>query len=147
MREMLDVTNALADANRVRLLAACRKGERCVCQLIELLGLAPSTVSKHLTILKQAGLLESRKDGRWMHYRLATDTSKAARLALNWVLRLLDGDPRIHADDRALRRILNTDPTVLCLRQRVGAAGCCEPRSRSPEGSSALARVRAAERN
>jgi AhpD family alkylhydroperoxidase len=45
-------------------------GELCVCQMIELLGLAPSTVSKHISILRPAELLESRKDGRWIYYRL-----------------------------------------------------------------------------
>jgi DNA-binding transcriptional ArsR family regulator len=45
-------------------------GELCVCQIIELLGLVPSTVSKHMSILKQAGLVENRKEARWMYYRL-----------------------------------------------------------------------------
>ena len=47
--------------------------ELCVCQIVELLGLAPSTVSKHLAILKQARLVDSRKEGRWMFYRLADE--------------------------------------------------------------------------
>ena len=62
---------ALSDSTRVRLLHALRGGELCVCQLIELVGLSPSTVSKHLSILRDAGLVDSRKDGRWVHYRLA----------------------------------------------------------------------------
>ena len=71
MREFIDINKALSDESRVRALLALRDQELCVCQLIELLGLAPSTVSKHMTILKQAGLVEGRKDGRWIYYRLA----------------------------------------------------------------------------
>ncbi len=65
------VLKALADENRVRILTALRPKELCVCQIVELLGLAPSTVSKHMAILKQARLVDSRKESRWMFYRLA----------------------------------------------------------------------------
>jgi ArsR family transcriptional regulator len=61
MREFVNITKALSDSNRVRTLLALRKGELCVCQITELFGLAPSTISKHLSILAQAGLVESRK--------------------------------------------------------------------------------------
>ena len=70
MREFMNITGALGDETRVRTLLALRKGELCVCQITELFGLAPSTVSKHLSILYQAGLVEARKEGRWMYYRL-----------------------------------------------------------------------------
>ena len=71
MKESLRVFGALSDENRVRMLLALRHGELCVCQLIELMGLSPSTVSKHLSILRDAGLLDSRKEGRWVYYRMA----------------------------------------------------------------------------
>ena len=75
MRDLMAVIKALADENRVRVLLAVQGRELCVCQIVELLGLAPSTVSKHLSILHQARLLESRKDGRWMFYRAAGEDS------------------------------------------------------------------------
>ena len=71
MKEALQVFGALSDESRLRLWMALRHGELCVCQLIELMGLSPSTVSKHLSILRAAGLLDSRKEGRWVYYRLA----------------------------------------------------------------------------
>jgi DNA-binding transcriptional ArsR family regulator len=58
MREFMNITKALADENRVRALLALRHGELCVCQITEFFGLAPSTMSKHLSVLYQAGLLE-----------------------------------------------------------------------------------------
>ena len=84
------VAKALADENRVRVLLTLCGRELCVCQIIEMLGLAPSTVSKHMAILKQARLVESRKEGRWMFYRLAgEDAPTEAREATALVSRLL----------------------------------------------------------
>ena len=81
------ITKALSDENRVRTLLALGGRELCVCQIVELLGLAPSTVSKHMSILANARLVESRQDGRWRYYRLAgiearqgTDEEKAVGL-------------------------------------------------------------------
>ena len=62
MRELMNVTRALSDESRVRILGALRGGELCVCQIVMLLGLAPSTVSKHLLLLRMAGLIEPRRD-------------------------------------------------------------------------------------
>ncbi|MDR3503774.1 MAG: metalloregulator ArsR/SmtB family transcription factor [Legionella sp.] len=71
MEHILTIARALADENRVRLLLALRDKEVCVCQLIELLQLAPSTVSKHMSILKQARLMTGKKKGRWMYLLVA----------------------------------------------------------------------------
>ena len=73
MLETLNITKALSDENRIRALMMLTGGELCVCQIIEMLGLAPSTVSKHMSILRQAGLVETRKEGRWIYYRLSKD--------------------------------------------------------------------------
>ena len=129
MRELTAVTRALDDEGRVRILAALRGGELCVCQVVELLELAPSTVSRHLALLRQAGLVEKRKAGRWIHYRLAGEDGPAvARGALSWVLSACADERRIAEDAARLERILELDPEVLCERQR---AGCASPRERS----------------
>lgn len=118
MREVLAITKALADPNRLRLLAALRGGERCVCQLIELLGLAGSTVSKHLAILYQAGLVVSRKKERWVYYRLPDETAPlAVRGVLGWLESSLAGDATVADDQRRLTQILQEDPSELCRRQ------------------------------
>ncbi len=118
MKDFMSVAKALADENRVRALMFLRAGELCVCQIIEMLGLAPSTVSKHLTILHQAGLIESRKDGRWIYYRLAERGAPAAvRGAIRWVREALDAEPRIIADGRLLRRVQK--------RSREDLSACC----------------------
>ncbi|MFH1918461.1 MAG: metalloregulator ArsR/SmtB family transcription factor [Planctomycetota bacterium] len=121
MRDFMAVVRALADENRVRALLALRERELCLCQIIELLGLAPSTVSKHMTILKQARLVDSRKNGRWNYYRLADeDVPVEAKEALAWLYKSLSGDPRIGEDNARLRQILKLEPEALCRRQAGG---------------------------
>jgi ArsR family transcriptional regulator, arsenate/arsenite/antimonite-responsive transcriptional repressor len=118
MRELMNITKALADENRVRTLLALRRGELCVCQITELFGLAPSTISKHLSILQQAGLVDSRKDGRWIYYRLPDgDASALARKATAWVTQSLERDPKIMNDAVELKKIAKLDPAEICKRQ------------------------------
>lgn len=118
MRGLMAVTKALADENRVRILMALRPEELCVCQIVELLGLAPSTVSKHMAILKQARLVDSRKEGRWMFYRLAEDEVPAeAKQMTSLVAQLLADDPQSREDAKQLRRILKMERDDLCRKQ------------------------------
>ncbi len=118
MRDFMNITKALADENRVRTLLALRKGELCVCQITELFGLAPSTVSKHLSILFQAGLVESRKDGRWIYYQLpGRKAPVVVREALDWIENALADDSHALEDNQQLKRILKQDPADLCKRQ------------------------------
>lgn len=120
---MTDLGKALSDPNRIRALMALRRGERCVCQLIELLGLAPSTVSKHMTILRQAGLVESRKDSRWVYYRLTDDSaSEPARSLTAVIIAWLDPDPTIREDDRLMNTIAGARRETVCARQPQGDA-------------------------
>lgn len=125
MRDFMAVTKALADANRVRMLLALRRRELCVCQIIELVGLAPSTVSKHMSILKQSRLVDSRKDGRWIYYRLAgPDAPPAVQQAIRWVSQSLTDDPQVAADGDRLEEILKIDPQELCGSQCVPRTTC-----------------------
>jgi ArsR family transcriptional regulator, arsenate/arsenite/antimonite-responsive transcriptional repressor len=118
MRELRRITKALADENRVRVLVALRDGELCACQITELFGLAPSTMSKHLSLLYQAGLVESRKEGRWIYFRLPNgEAGPEVKGALRWILKAVEKEPRIGEDAERLKRILKVDPSELCKRQ------------------------------
>ena len=121
MREFMAVTNALSDPSRVRMLLALRRRELCVCQITELFGLAPSTISKHLSILHHAGLIQSRKTERWVYYRLRDKrASVAIREALDWVRKSVAKTNEAAADAKKLKQILKTDLAVICRRQK-----CC----------------------
>ena len=114
----MNITKALADETRVRMLMVLRRGEVCVCQITELFGLAPSTVSKHLSILHHAGLVESRKAERWVYYRLpGKGAPETVRAGFAWVVKAIGDSDRITADAKKLNRILKIDPSELCQRQ------------------------------
>ena len=109
------IAKALADSQRMRILNMLRPGERCVCQIVEVLALAPSTVSKHLSLLEAAGLVVSRKEGRWIYYRLPDRTAQApVRLLLDWLDQALRKDPAVRADARLLKSIDARSQTAGC---------------------------------
>lgn len=115
MREFTAISKALADENRVRVLMLLRDGELCLCQIIEILGLAPSTVSKHMAILLQAGLVEARKEGRWHYYRLAgKGANPVARRALRWLKDSLASDKQVLQDAKRLKVVKRMLTSELC---------------------------------
>jgi DNA-binding transcriptional ArsR family regulator len=119
MRELIKITKAVSDPNRVRILLALHKRELCVCQIIELLQLAPSTISKHLFLLNHSGLVESRKTERWIYYRLPDKSAPVVvREALDWIHKSLAKTEEAVADAKALKKILACDPIELCRRQK-----------------------------
>ena len=71
MKDFIRVMKALSDPTRVRILKMLQGGEFCVCEVTDALKLAQSTVSKHLRLLEQAGLLTFRKSGQWVYYKLS----------------------------------------------------------------------------
>lgn len=118
MFTFLNITKALAEENRLRILMALEGRELCVCQIIELLELAPSTVSKHMSVLRQARLVKGSKDGRWIYYRMADDRAPAeVKEAIAWVKKSLSQNERIREDMNRLKAILEIDREVLCSRQ------------------------------
>ncbi|HWP41564.1 MAG TPA: metalloregulator ArsR/SmtB family transcription factor [Tepidisphaeraceae bacterium] len=132
--QLLAIASALADEGRLRALLAIRRaGQLCLCQITELLALAPSTVSKHLSILRQAGLIEARKQGRWMYFHLPEhqQTPPAVRGAIQWVASSLARDPRAVEDARRLKQILAENPEELCKRQ-CERRGCCSSAPATP---------------
>ena len=105
------VQKALADSSRVRALALLVHGELCLCELIQVLGLAPSTVSRHMSELHRAGLIARRKEGRWQFYRLAGRAAPAAvRAALRSLRDLAKSDDQLRADADTLGRVKEMGP-------------------------------------
>jgi len=104
MKNALEPLKALADGNRLRIVAALmEKEELCACQFTQLLQITGATVSRHMELLIRAGIVHSRKDGRWVHYRL--DPGFPGPI-LNWLRIQLDTDPVIKSDRKALQQIL-----------------------------------------
>ena len=115
MRDFELAMKAVGDPTRTRILKLLQGGGLCVCQVQAVLGLAPSTVSKHLTILKLAGLVDDQRDGKWIEYALI-DASRNphARPILDLLKDSLDRDPGVIADRKRLREIKAIPMTKLC---------------------------------
>jgi DNA-binding transcriptional ArsR family regulator len=115
MKDFLIAAKAVADESRARVLLFLREDELCVCQVIEMLRLAPSTVSKHLSILHRAGLIEARKEGRWNYYRLSKHSANpTVRETIHWAQKCLDGTPFVAEDAERLKRVRKMDMKRLC---------------------------------
>ena len=108
----LDVTKALANPARLRILAALERGECCVCQLTAVLDLAPSTVSAHLSELRRAGFLLDRKDGKIVYYRLSERPDLKPWLKATYAA--VRGDERIEADRAFLDRVKSVEIETFC---------------------------------
>ena len=103
---------ALAHPVRLRILALLEGGELCVCRVVAVLGLAYSTVSAHLRELRRTGLVDERKEGRWVYHRLPDD--RAARAVVEDELHRLRDDVRLMADADLLRRVCCIPAGDLC---------------------------------
>lgn len=116
MKKILQQTKALADGSRLRIIAALASyPELCVCQITEFLNLAMATVSRHISVLQNAGLVESRKDGRWVYYRLASDFPHELKL---WLDAELMQSAEIETDKVRLDEITSIQVEELCFRKR-----------------------------
>ncbi len=114
MFEFMTATKAIGDSNRVRILCILQRRELCACQIIKMLELAPSTVSKHLSILRQARLVEGRKEGRWMHYRLPDKPNALTKRVLKLIRDSIADDEQIRGDRKLLKDILAMSKEELC---------------------------------
>lgn len=95
----LDVLfRALADPTRLRLLNLIGNREICVCYFVEILGISQPKISRHLAYLRRAGVVASRREGKWMHYRLSAPEDKAAAALLRETLKHLAVRPEMQHD-------------------------------------------------
>ena len=104
-----DLMMALADTTRLRLLSMMRSREICVCFFTAVIDAPQPTISRHLAYLRGKGLVEARREGKWMHYRLVKPRDKALAEALDQVLTAASTDPQVQADAKRLK------------------AACCDP--------------------
>jgi DNA-binding transcriptional ArsR family regulator len=125
LRHFVSLTKALGSGPRLRILMALRDQELCESVLTELLGLAASTVSRHLRVLETTGLVDSEKTGRCVCYRraLANDRSPIGQTWC-WLESCLTANSRVKEDAARLKLLVERSPVeALCRRQRHRA--CC----------------------
>ena len=112
LARLVQVHKAIAHPVRLRLLAALHGGPLCVCQMTVVVKLAPSTVSEHLSELRNAGLISDRKEGRWVEYRLSDSALRVGGLEGIW--RAREEDPDTKADAVLLKELRRISLDELC---------------------------------
>ena len=98
LRELEKIFKALGDRNRIRILKMLEAKPMCVCEITAILGIAQSSVSRHLSILRGAGLIIDKKDGLWVEYSLAGSTDDVLATIMTGLRRWGNSDTRIQRD-------------------------------------------------
>lgn len=96
---------ALADRTRLRLLNLMGRDEICVCFFVEILGTSQPKISRHLAYLRRAGVVEARREGKWMHYRVVAPKDERAARVFGEVLAWLAEDRQMQQDRARLERV------------------------------------------
>ena len=135
LNRLVQIHKAIAHPVRLRLLGVLRKGPLCVCQMMVIVKLAASTVSEHLSELRNAGLVADRKDGRWVEYRLTEGAIRNGVLDAVWPF--LDEDPDARADTILVNELRRIPLDELC------DAGLDLSRIKRPKLAATLAKAEA----
>jgi ArsR family transcriptional regulator len=115
---------ALGDSTRLRILGLLLTGEVCVCDIHESLKLSQPKVSRHLAYLRRAGLVETRRQGLWVHYRLATQGDPVIGAVRDAVTHALTHAPAVQRD---VKRFEKRGGCCLPEAACCSTAGCCTP--------------------
>jgi ArsR family transcriptional regulator len=102
MRTIEKLFKALADRNRLRILKMLEVRPLCVCEITYVMGIAQSSVSRHLAILRDAGLVDDKKNGQWTSYSLSAGTDGAAATVIASLKQWGNDDPQVSADREKL---------------------------------------------
>lgn len=113
MQAAVNFAKALADSTRLRVIAALRQGELCVCELCDAFEATQSTLSTHLTLLRDAGIARTRKQGKWIYYRLSDEA-----------VPLIDAFFH-HFGDTTRDRQIHRDTVRVQQRLKLRENGCC----------------------
>ena len=119
MKELLSVFKALSDETRLRIVKLLENGELCVCHIVAAVDMSQSKISFHLRILKEAGLVKDRREGKWMHYRLNESDLFKRFLFLSIAERVREEE--IASDRQRLEEFIASRPEEFADM----AAGCC----------------------
>jgi ArsR family transcriptional regulator len=120
---LADAFKAFADPTRLRILGLLAGGEICVCNIHDCLGISQPTASRHLAYLRRKHLVETRKDGLWVHYKLAALDEPVMRVLMSAVTHVLS-----HCDAVGKDRERLVAQTGCCMPSEAEHLECCSPR-------------------
>jgi ArsR family transcriptional regulator len=124
IEQLEEAFKALADATRLRILALIGSNEVCVCHIHDSLGVPQPTVSRHLAYLRRAGLVQTRRDGVWMHYQLSSSLDPSVRAVVTAAIDVLTGTRDAAQDRKQFDRAFGE----MYVRESRNGGSCCAPR-------------------
>ena len=124
MQDLLNIFKALSDETRLRILKLLEKGELCVCDIVAALDIIQPKVSFHLSILKEAGLIKDRKQGKWVHYKIDDSDFFRRFLLLSALERI--SEESVKEDIIRLKEFLKIKNQKSCIKYQSLEALCCK---------------------
>jgi ArsR family transcriptional regulator len=115
MRDLTSIGQAIVDPTRVRVIAALRYGELCVCELVDALEISQSTLSTHLQVLRQTGVVNTKKEGRWIYYSLTDQKRGLIEAIFSQIQPQSDSDPRLRRDSKRIAERLSIRDNGRCV--------------------------------
>jgi ArsR family transcriptional regulator, arsenate/arsenite/antimonite-responsive transcriptional repressor len=106
VQEFNNLGQAIADPTRVRILSALLRAELCVCELVDALEVSQSTLSSHLQVLRQIGMVSTRKEGRWVYYSLEKRKAALMNALFSLIQKDVGPDPGLVRDAQRIDRRL-----------------------------------------
>ncbi|MEW5746856.1 MAG: metalloregulator ArsR/SmtB family transcription factor [Nitrospirota bacterium] len=124
MQDLTDIFKALSDETRLRIVKLLEHGELCVCDIVAAIDTIQPKISFHLKILKEAGLIRDRKQGKWIHYSIDDSDLFKRFLVLSVIERISDNDVR--EDKKRLEAFLkgkDAKGTVVPIKRKTACCG------------------------
>jgi ArsR family transcriptional regulator len=118
MKEKLAVLKGLSDETRLRILILLTHQELCVCEIEASLNLSQAKVSRHLTVLRHAGLVRNRRRGTWIYYRLTPPRNEMEKILQKYLKNGFKDVSVVHTDLKKLKEILATGRATICKQRR-----------------------------
>ena len=113
MKKITNIFKALSDDTRLRVVKLLQERELCVCELMQVLDMSQPRISRHMSVLKNAGLVEDRREGKWVHYSLRNGVeNKEINVILQTLSRLAADHPLVQVDRRKLKRAIRLGEAV-----------------------------------
>jgi len=106
MKELVKVFKAVGDPNRIRILKMLQKKKMCVCELSAVLGITQPSVSRHLSMMRDAGIVRDERDGQWINYELCEEkVNQYAPVIMRYLKDWINDSPRIKEDAAKLKHL------------------------------------------
>jgi DNA-binding transcriptional ArsR family regulator len=113
MKKLAATIKALSDETRLRLMKLLEGGELCVCELMQVLDMSQPRISRHLGVLKNAGLVDDRREGKWVYYSLCNGTeNEEVKVILKTVSIIGNDDPAVKRDKKNLQKAAGLRETL-----------------------------------